>query len=256
MTSKSEMAGKLMWYCRGRDIRGPLGCHDERPLEFLPDGTIGLGAAGREAFWRLQGDELHILGRNGQLTAALKRKDNQRWLWTGQWAVCEKMPIKLCIHRAQVLIDLIQERGYERGAEIGIFEGETSELVLRFCPQFKLVMIDPENMQKALERTKSYRTRRLPIISDEATVATFMAPGSFDIVFLDADHSYEAVYGGIKRWLPLVRKGGLLTGHDYGQTDWNFGVDKAVQQIESELGVKAAILPDYMFSFEVAEDSS
>lgn len=38
----------------------------------------------------------------------------------------------------------------------------------------------------------------------------------FDMVFIDAEHTYEAVKEDIFLWRPLVRKGGILSGHDYG----------------------------------------
>jgi predicted O-methyltransferase YrrM len=37
----------------------------------------------------------------------------------------------------------------------------------------------------------------------------------FDFVFVDAFHSYEAVRDDITHWLPKVRRGGVLAGHDY-----------------------------------------
>lgn len=36
-----------------------------------------------------------------------------------------------------------------------------------------------------------------------------------DLVFIDADHCYDAVKEDIQAWLPHVRDGGILCGHDY-----------------------------------------
>jgi predicted O-methyltransferase YrrM len=38
---------------------------------------------------------------------------------------------------------------------------------------------------------------------------------SVDFVFIDADHTYESVVKDINSWLPKVRKGGMISGHDY-----------------------------------------
>jgi cephalosporin hydroxylase len=48
-------------------------------------------------------------------------------------------------------------------------------------------------------------------------------------VFLDALHDYESVKADIAAWLPLVRPGGVIAGHDYSPTDWP-GVVQAVQE--------------------------
>lgn len=51
--------------------------------------------------------------------------------------------------------------------------------------------------------------------------------GACDFVFVDADHEYESVKKDILAWLPKVRPGGLLAGHDM-----NFpGVNRAVKEI-------------------------
>jgi len=39
----------------------------------------------------------------------------------------------------------------------------------------------------------------------------------FDFVYIDAAHSYSAVKQHLELYFPLVRKGGMLAGHDY----WN-----------------------------------
>ena len=55
---------------------------------------------------------------------------------------------------------------------------------------------------------------------------------SLDAVFIDADHSYEAVKLDIQNWMPKVRKGGILAGHDYNSA-WP-GVVRAVNEIFPE----------------------
>lgn len=48
---------------------------------------------------------------------------------------------------------------------------------------------------------------------------------SIEFVFIDGDHSYEAVMEDIAAWLPKVKPGGILAGHDYG---WHAPIKKAV----------------------------
>lgn len=39
---------------------------------------------------------------------------------------------------------------------------------------------------------------------------------SLDWVFIDAEHTFEHVLDDLERWLPKVKPGGLVSGHDYG----------------------------------------
>jgi predicted O-methyltransferase YrrM len=55
--------------------------------------------------------------------------------------------------------------------------------------------------------------RVAPIIARGEDVAPFLADGSFDFVFIDADHSYDAVRGYIELFLPKNK--GPIAFHDY-----------------------------------------
>jgi hypothetical protein len=66
---------------------------------------------------------------------------------------------------------------------------------------------------------------RMP--SNEAHV--HIPNGSLDFCFIDGNHSYEFVKEDIQLYLPKVKKGGLLGGHDYGHVKG--GVEDAVNEI-------------------------
>jgi predicted O-methyltransferase YrrM len=59
---------------------------------------------------------------------------------------------------------------------------------------------------------------------------------SIDFCFIDGSHEYEDVKKDILAWLPKVRKGGILAGHDYDEA-WK-GVIKAVDELLGEENIK------------------
>lgn len=77
-----------------------------------------------------------------------------------------------------------------------------------------------------------YHAVRMPSVA----AADLYSDHSLDFVFIDADHSYEACRSDIIAWLPKVRPGGILAGHDYNpqpdpQTGLDYGVGKAVREL-------------------------
>ncbi len=59
--------------------------------------------------------------------------------------------------------------------------------------------------------------------SDKA--ADIFSDRSVDFVFIDASHDHDSVVRDIGAWLPKIRRGGILSGHDYSFV----GVNSAVK---------------------------
>lgn len=68
-----------------------------------------------------------------------------------------------------------------------------------------------------------------PIRTDSVSASKMYSDESINAVFIDADHGYESVKKDILAWMPKVKTGGILAGHDYIRT--HSGVIQAVDEI-------------------------
>jgi hypothetical protein len=59
-----------------------------------------------------------------------------------------------------------------------------------------------------------------------------------DLIFLDCDHSYDAVKADISLWLPKLRSGGVFSGHDFG--NWE-GVGRCVNELWGHTRVSGSV---------------
>lgn len=114
------------------------------------------------------------------------------------------------------------ELGFTRGAEIGVYLGYYSRVLLDNIPGLTLYSIDSWDRNKtrerafqvALETLGQYNGANL-IKGESVPVAETFEDESLDFVFIDADHSYNAVKKDLEAWYPKVRVGGIVSGHDY-----------------------------------------
>ena len=128
--------------------------------------------------------------------------------------------------------ELLPKEGDLRIAEIGVYRGISMRHMLDNVPNIVLAVgVDPywgrghiytedrpsvENWYLARRNLKEYIGNKLSLINDTSAHASLLfADGYFDYVFIDGDHSYDAVREDIKLWLPKVKVGGILAGHDY-----------------------------------------
>jgi len=73
-----------------------------------------------------------------------------------------------------------------------------------------------------------------PVRMPSLDAAKQYADESIDVVFIDAGHTYEDVKADIVAWLPKVKRGGWLAGHDYPWSA-NDAVKKAVDESVSPI---------------------
>lgn len=57
-----------------------------------------------------------------------------------------------------------------------------------------------------------------PVRSSSLRASTFFNDNTVDVIFIDAGHTYSDVCQDITSWFRVVKKGGILCGHDYDST--------------------------------------
>jgi predicted O-methyltransferase YrrM len=133
------------------------------------------------------------------------------------------------------LLELVKSRMYTRGAELGVDKGILFEMLLKGKPNLQLLGVDiweahPHRYEKCMGIAQKYGGRAWLMRKRTVEAAEAFEDGYFDFVFIDADHSHQAVKEDIAAWRPKVRPGGWLGGHDYHPKKFP-GVVSAVKEV-------------------------
>jgi cephalosporin hydroxylase len=86
--------------------------------------------------------------------------------------------------------------------------------------------------KRVKEFNSLYNTDKITLIENTSeNIANIIPDNSIDLVYIDADHSYDGIKNDIKLWLPKIKNNGYISGHDYHNYNTYFGVIKAVDEI-------------------------
>lgn len=125
------------------------------------------------------------------------------------------------------------------GVEVGVNQGYLSTFLLEERLDLTLWMVDIWKHSPgliaygmAMEKTGFADHRRMFMRMKSGEAAKLIPDGVFDFVFIDADHSYEAVKEDIQVWRPKLKPGGLLCGHDIHMKQTWKAVDELVPAYE------------------------
>jgi len=149
-----------------------------------------------------------------------------------------------------------------RVAEVGVEKGLNACEMLSHMNIGKLYLIDhylpysdylgglcPQNIQDEVYCTmfnhiERYLDKTVLITRTSEIASKLFADEFFDFVYIDGNHNYESVKQDMSIWLPKVKKGGVLGGHDFdsrGVTRQD--VTEAVKDFTKENNLKYTVFP-------------
>src|SRR3990167_3818018 len=135
------------------------------------------------------------------------------------------------------LYKLFAELKFTSGVEIGVEKGKNAQTMFEIIPNLKLYGVDPYKQhpqasyvyhaeirhwnaqylhnakRQCLKRMKGRNFTLLQGFSED--MAKSIEDNYIDFFYLDADHSYDFVMQDIILWGRKIRKGGIISGHDY-----------------------------------------
>lgn len=141
--------------------------------------------------------------------------------------------------------------------ELGVYQGNFSQMILTIIKPQRLFLIDPFEVGEKLYSNDSvqstaystevdYNRTKTTIESNKEWLqsTTIIKKYSydaihrfgnkvFDFVYHDASHLYEDLKTDLEQWLPKMKAGSLVCGHDYIELE-GFGVKQAVDEFCSE----------------------
>ncbi len=142
-------------------------------------------------------------------------------------------PFFLPASRETDIPQMFKDLGFKVGAEIGVYRGGYSEVLLKAIPDLKLFGIDlwelypgyrdyrkndiHDAYNEAVDRTKNFDCELIKGWSNQ--VSKKFKDESLDFVYIDGNHSYEYTVMDLAFWSKKVRKGGVVYGHDF--EDWS-----------------------------------
>jgi hypothetical protein len=164
-------------------------------------------------------------------------------------------PKTAAAERAAAILERLRAVPQPVVAEIGVYKGDLSCILLAARPDLQLLLVDPYESVVMSDEYRASDDFHTVMTVDEHRAARAMAnlktefawsrrelcmkpsvdaaqeyERQFDLVFIDGDHSYTGCKADIAAWKPLVKEGGWLSGHDYRTDKPGFGVKQAVDE--------------------------
>lgn len=124
------------------------------------------------------------------------------------------------------LFELLNQEPPKRILEIGVHRGGMLESLMRAFPQASLYGIDIDFSELEF---RSFMQINGPSGDPDVRNTLFERAGSFDFIFVDGDHSFDAVMTDYEFYAPMVAAGGIMGFHDIMRDPDRVGRHKGVE---------------------------
>ena len=147
------------------------------------------------------------------------------------------------------------------GIEIGSYQGESAEILLSSGAFKKLSCIDPWVMDYdpsdttgdagifLAEEAFDKRFKDNPVVTKLKMMSNdavgLFEDNSIDFIYIDGNHQYAFVKQDLENFVPKIKVGGIIAGHDYGGPTTP-GVTKAIEEFFG--GKPEKVYPDFSWA--------
>jgi predicted O-methyltransferase YrrM len=164
-----------------------------------------------------------------------------------------------------VITGIINKKKYKQILEIGVAFGCHAEHILKnttanitCIDQYKPYYGSWDGIQTEQDFNELYEFAKERLVGNRCELIRASSIDAFDLVkgekydlvFIDAQHDYDWVKKEISLYLPLINKGGTLSGHDYNREGYA-GVCEAVDEFVKESGKELVLYDGYVWSVQL-----
>jgi len=161
---------------------------------------------------------------------------------------------------------MIDKLNFKVGVEVGVDKGGFSDRILErskiekyycidtwqdyFGSDYRKEFFNPDGnvrFNEARQTLSKYGSRVVFMRMSSLEASTNIEDESVDFCYIDGDHSLEGIYSDIKAWIPKVKIGGIICGHDYKDGPKS-GISDFVGQ---QLDYKIKTVVDYYYQSKI-----
>lgn len=141
--------------------------------------------------------------------------------------------------------------------DVGFSSGQTNSIINKFFNFENIVALDNFSIDINTDALLSnLQHKNLTIAIGDSTsnriINIVKKLGDYDLIFIDANHTYEYVKNDFENFKPFLKKGGVIGFHDIENPDWK-GINKFWKELEAtgEYNMRSFVEKGYKLQYGI-----